>query len=111
MAKFSFHYQYKKLIQAQLVLTEVFWNGDVKSVALAFQHCTDAFKDFDVTQIKDEKAYHRIEAIKRLIDTTNVQDDTGEGIFIHCARAMNLKEKDEFSNALFHLVRWLDLQC
>lgn len=110
MTGHPFPYQYLKITQAQLALMKInpFQDGAVKSVAIVLEHCTDAFKDWDLTKVKDEDACRWIGTIKRVINTTNVQDDTEEGIFYHRARVMTLEEMDDLSDALVFLLIWLD---
>jgi hypothetical protein len=67
-----------------------------------------AFHDFDVTRVEDEDAVGWIETIKRLMDTSDVEDPTGEGTWVHRARLMTFEEKHEFSNAVDELASWFD---
>ncbi|MEG3933852.1 hypothetical protein QT990_21795 [Microcoleus sp. T3_B1] len=110
MAGHPFPNQYLQITKAQLKLMsrDSFGTNEVSSVALALEHCADALKDWDLTQVKDDDALHRIDTIKRVMDTTNVKDDTGKGLFYHRARVMTLEERDDFSNAVFLLLIWLD---
>ena len=111
MTGHPFPYQYLKITQAQLQLMSrnTFQAaGEVRSVALALELCTDALKDWDLTLIKDDDACRWIETIKRVIDTTNVQDDNGKGVFYNRARVMTLEERDDLSDALIFLLVWLD---
>ncbi len=110
MTKDRFTYQSEKLSQAQSALMTPHPMGEEKSFALAFDYCTRAFKDFDVTRVMDENAYGWIETIKRLMDTTNVQDPTSDGKWIQRARAMDLEEKREFSEAVDDLADWFKRQ-
>ena len=106
MTKDRFDYQTQKLSQARSALMAPHPWGEEKSFAEAFDHCTGAFKNFDVTRVKDKDACGWIETIKRLKDTTDVQDPTDEGTLVHRARAMSLEEKREFSNAVDELASW-----
>ena len=106
MTKDRFSYQTEKLSQARSALMAPHPWGEDMSFAEAFDYCTRAFKDFDVTRVKDKNAYGWIETIKRLKDTTNVQDPTSDGKWIQRARAMDLEEKREFSNAVDELASW-----
>jgi hypothetical protein len=106
VTKDRFSYQTEKLSQARSALMAPHPWGEEKSFAEAFDYCTRAFKDFDVTQVKDENARCWIETIKRLKDTTNVQDPSGEGTWVDRARAMTEEEKREFSDAVDELASW-----
>lgn len=106
MTQDSFHYQSEKLSGALFTLMAPHPEGEDKSFAFAFQDCTLAFMNFDVTQVKDKNARGWIETIKRLMDTSNVQEKTDEGAWLNRARAMNSEEKREFSLAVFELEHW-----
>ena len=55
------------------------------SFAAAFHACWLAFHQFDLARVKDENAVDWIDAIKRLMDTSGVEDPTTEGIWVHRA--------------------------
>jgi hypothetical protein len=110
VTKDCFSYPSEKLSQARSALMPPHPWGEEISFAEAFDHCTGAFKDFDITQVKDKNAYGWIETIKRLKDTTNVQDPTKDGKGVQRARAMDLEEKREFSEAVDKLADWFNRQ-
>ena len=104
MTKDCFSYQTEKFSQARSALMAPHTWGEEKSFAEAFDYCTRAFTDFDVTRVKDENASRWIETIKRLKDTTN------EGTWVNRAYAMSLEEKREFSKAVDELADWFKRQ-
>lgn len=110
MTKDCFSYQSEKLSQARSALMAPHPWGEEISFAEAFDYCTRAFEDFDVTRVKDKNASRWIETIKRLKDTTNVQDPASDGKGIQRARAMDLEEKREFSEAVDELAHWFKRQ-
>lgn len=82
--------------------------GEEHSYASAFEVCSRAFHDFDVSRVKGDDAVHWIETIKRLMDTSGVEGPTGEGTWVHRARLMTVDEKREFSNAVDELASWFN---
>jgi hypothetical protein len=106
----DFGYQSEKLSQARSVLMAPHpWSEEISFIE-AFRYCTHAFEDFDVTRVKDKNACGWIETIKRFMDTTNVQDPTNDGPWLQRARAMDLEEKREFSEAVDELADWFKRQ-
>ncbi len=51
-----------------------------------------------------------METIKRLMDTSGVDDPTGEGTYVQRARRMTEEEKREFSNAVDELASWFNME-
>lgn len=108
MVKDRFGYQSEKLSQARSSLMAPHIRGEEYDFAAAFDFCSRAFHDLDVTRVEDEDAAGWIEAIKRLMDTSGVEDPTGEGTWVHRARQMTFEERYEFSNAVDELASWFE---
>lgn len=108
MVKDRFNYQSEKLSQARSSLMAPHIRGEEYSFAAAFDVCSRAFHDFDVTRVEDEDAVGWIETIKRLMDTSGVEDATDEGTWVQRARLMTFEEKYEFSKAVDELASWFD---
>jgi hypothetical protein len=108
VVKDRFSYQSKKLSEARLSLMAPHLEGEDRSFAGAFQACSGAFHRFDATRVKDENALGWIETIKRLMDTSGVEDPTGEGTWVKRARLMTSDEKYEFSRAVDELANWFN---
>jgi len=105
-----FDYQGEKLSQARSSLMLPHTMGEEQSIASAFEVCDRAFHQFDVSRIKDDNARGWVDTIKRLMDTTGVEDPTGEGTYTQRARRMNTEEKREFSNAVDELASWFNME-
>ncbi|MGK3985477.1 hypothetical protein WME99_20695 [Sorangium sp. So ce136] len=108
MSKLRFSYQSEKLSQARSALMAPHPGGEARSFASAFEFCSRAFHNFDIESVKDQNARHWIETIKTLMNTKGVQDTTGEGTYVHRARAMSTTEKTDFSRAVSELASWFD---
>jgi hypothetical protein len=108
VVKDRFDYQGEKLSQARSTLMAPHEMGEEHSYASAFEVCSRAFHDFDVSRVKGDDAVHWIETIKRLMDTSGVEGPTGEGTWVHRARLMTVDEKREFSNAVDELASWFN---
>lgn len=106
MAKDRFANQADKLSQARRSLMAPHARGEEYSFAAAFHACSQAFHRFDVSRVKDDEAVGWIETIKRLTDTTGVEDPTAEGTWVQRARQMTFEEKYEFSKAVDELANW-----
>lgn len=107
--KDRFDYQGEKLSQARSALMLPHTMGEDQSIASAFEVCDRAFHQFDVDRIKDDNARLWVEMIKRLMDTSGVDDPTGEGTYIQRARQMTTDEKREFSKAVDELASWFNM--
>lgn len=108
MVKDRFSYQSKKLSEARLSLMAPHLAGEERSFTGALHACSSAFHRFDVTRVKDENALGWIETIKRVVDTSGVEDSTDEGTWVHRARLMTSDEKYEFSRAVDELANWFN---
>lgn len=107
--KDRFDYQAEKLSQARSTLMAPHSMGEEQSFASAFDFCSRAFHQFDIDRVKDDAARGWIDTIKRLMSTEGVIDPTGEGLWIHRARALTLEERRSFSNAVDELASWFDI--
>lgn len=108
MVKDRFDYQGEKLSLARSSLMAPHEMGEEHSYAAAFHACSLAFHQFDVSRVKNDDAVRWIETIKRLMDTSGVEDPTGEGTWVHRARQMTLEERREFSNAVDELASFFN---
>jgi hypothetical protein len=108
MSADRFGYQGEKLSQARSSLMAPHLRGEEHSFAFAFQFCSRAFHQFDIARIEDEDAVEWIKTIQRLMDTSNVEDSTEEGTYVHRARLMTEDEKYEFSKAVDELASWFN---
>ena len=108
MDRDRFSYQGEKLSQARSSLMLPHPMGEARSLALAFELCSRAFHQFDTERLQDDTARVWMETIKRLMDTTGVEDPTGEGTYFQRARRMTEEEKREFSNAVDELASWFN---
>ncbi len=108
MVKDRLGYQSEKLSQVRSSLMAPHIRGEEYSFAAAFDFCSRAFHDFDVSRVEDENAVGWIDTIKRLMDTTGVEHPTGEGTWVQRARLMTFEKKHEFSNAVDELASWFN---
>jgi hypothetical protein len=104
--KDRFDYQGEKLSQARSSLMAPHPSGEDQSFASAFDFCSRAFHQFDTDCVPDDSARDWISKIKSLMNTEGVQDTTGEGTFVHRARAMSVDEKMEFARAVDELASY-----
>lgn len=103
-----FGYQDEKLTQARSSLLAPHLKSEEQSFANAFELCSRAFFEFNVAEVEDEDAIEWIDTIKRLMNTSNMVDSTGEGTYVHRARFMTEDEKYEFSKAVDELASWFN---
>ena len=108
--KDRFSYQGEKLSQARSSLMVPHAAGEDTSFACAFEFCSRAFHQFDVERVSNEDVRSWINTINDTLNTDDVDDRTGEGTFLHRARALSEHEKRAFSRAVDELASWFNME-
>ena len=106
----QFMYPSEKLNDARRALMAPHGRGEAASFASAFELCDRAFHHLDLESVDDPNVIAKIETIRRSMDTTGLEDNTGQGLWMIKADKMSYEEKVEFSNAVDDLASWLDMK-
>jgi len=106
--KNDFSRQAEKLDAARRALMAPHPKGETQSFVTAFQECDFALHHLDVNTLEDDNARRWISTIRRLIDTTGLQDPSGRGLWYVRAEQMSLDDKIEFARAVNELASWFD---
>lgn len=102
----DFKYQAEKLHEARSALMAPHPQGETESFVEAFHECDLAFHQLDVNMVEDEHALEWIGTIRRLIDTSSLQDPSDKGLWLIRAEQLTLEEKIEFARAVDELASW-----
>lgn len=105
-----FSYQAEKLCQARSSLMAPHPGGEDLSFQQAFNYCSRALHDLNLELVDDDGARGWIAIIERVIDTTGIEDTTGEGLWFAKARSISCDEKSEFSHAVDELASYFDME-
>lgn len=106
MSGSRFHYQHQKMSQARSALMLAHTSGVAHSIASAFFSCNLALEDLNIDDIEDESVRIWIATIERMMDTTGIEDPTGEGTYLERARQMTPDDQMAFSKAVDELTDW-----
>ena len=106
--KNDFMYQAEKLDAARRALMAPHPKGETQSFVIAFQECDLAFYHLDVNALEDDSARRWVSTIRRLMDTTGLQDPSGRGLWYVRVEQMSLEDKIEFARAVDELASWFN---
>ena len=104
----DFMYQAEKLGAARDSLFLPHPKGEAASIVGAFQECDIAFRNFDVDTVKNDDARRWIDAIRDFMDTSGIEDPTGQGTSIIKAEQMDEGDKSDFVRAVDGLASWFE---
>ena len=102
----QYAYPAEKLHQARHTLMAPHPGGEAASFAGAFELCGRCRNELD--QVDDDQACHWIETIRKIMDTSGLDDPEHRGLFIVRAEQLTLDEKTEFSRVVDELASWVN---
>ena len=106
MTIMKYMYPAEKLNQARHTLMAPHPEGEAASFADAFEFCDRCRNELD--QVDDELARDWIKAIRKIMETSGLDDPERRGLYLVRAEQLTLDEKSEFSRIVDELASWLN---
>ena len=106
MTIMKYMYPAEKLNQARRTLMAPHPEGETASFADAFGLCSACSKGLD--QVDDELARDWIKAIRKIMETSGLDDPERRGLYVVRAEHLTLDEKSAFSRIVDELASWLN---
>ncbi len=106
MTILNYFYPTEKLNQARHTLMAPHPEGEAASFADAFGLCNACRNGLD--QVDDELARDWIKAIRKIMETSGLDDPERRGLYVVRAEQLTLDEKSEFSRIVDELASWLN---
>lgn len=105
MIQTSYKYAAEKLAAARRALMAPHPDGEADSFGHAFLECDFGIRDVQLDKL-DDNARTLIATIRRLMDTTGIDDPQDRGTWFLKAERLNVDDKCQFSRAIDELADW-----
>lgn len=89
-----------------------FSEGEAAAIANAFHLCHKALEELrhDKSKIEQESIQAWLDVVEQTMDTTGLEDPEGVGLWRIKAQSLTEQEKSDFSDAVYELAGWFDMQ-
>ncbi|TAM80588.1 MAG: hypothetical protein EPN47_15110 [Acidobacteria bacterium] len=101
----KYRYQSEKFSTARRLLMLPHPRGETHSIVSAFHECSLGLQDVSEEDL-DETAGEYVRRLRELMDTTGLEDPTGEGVWWVKARAMTESDEFEIARIIDELASW-----
>lgn len=103
----KYMYPTEKLNAARRILMLPHPGGEARSLAGAFHECSLGLKGFSDEDF-DSHSQTWFRTIRETMDTTGVEDPSGEGTWLRRAKSLDVDQKAAFASAVDELADWCD---